>query len=238
MLTRLTRPLAALVTALLIGGCGAARIPSDAADPAATSKESRYQIDQPVTRVVLAGRVGDVTVYAAPGPVTVLERMTYADTEPATSHDLAGGVLTLSELGCPNQPADTRCRVDYTINAPPGTALELGSRSGNLMVAGMAGELIARSTAGKVASRDLTSGSVLANSGAGDIELDFAQPPTQVVAISNAGAVRLAVPKNTGYSIQANTPIGAPRLEVPLDMTSTHRIQAESTGDTVEVTVH
>ncbi|WP_169747872.1 DUF4097 family beta strand repeat-containing protein [Pseudonocardia acaciae] len=200
-------------------------------------EQNAYTVNDPVTQLRLDGRAGSVSVVAADGPISVTEKLRWTDSKPTTSHNVAGNTLTLTNSGCPDQrPVNYRCEVDWEIRAPAGTNLDLTSGAGGIKLAGSAGTVAAKTSAGGVDGKDLTSKSVTAESRAGGVELQFKQAPDLVDASSNAGGVEIQVPSGTGYAVQAESKTGHPEVEVQRDNNSPHKIKAKTKAGSIEVT--
>jgi hypothetical protein len=209
---------------------------SSSSDGNATTDTSSYTIGQPVARIVLTARAGHVKVLAKDGAVAVTERAKYTGNKPVTSHAVNGDTLELKEEGCPNREPNAPCQVAWDITAPAGTVLELDTGAGGIEMQGMSGRIIARGKAGGIEGRELRGKQVIANIGAGGIELAFAQTPDEVTAVVGAGGVEITVPSGDSYDVRAKTGAGGKNIEVPQDPNSSHKIKAESGAGGVDIT--
>jgi Putative adhesin len=198
--------------------------------------QNAYTINDQVTQLHLDGKAGAVSVVAADGPISVTEKLRWTDSKPTTSHNVAGNTLTLTDDGCPEQrPVNGRCEVAWEIRAPAGTNLDLNSKAGGIELTGTAGTVVAKTSAGGVHAKDLTSKSVTAQSRAGGVKLRFAQPPDLIDASTNAGGVQIEVPAGTGYAVDADSDTGDPEIEVQRDNASPHKIKASTNAGSIEI---
>lgn len=199
--------------------------------------QNSYTVSDPVGQLRLDGKAGAVSVVAADGPISVTEKLRWTDSKPTTSHDVAGNTLTLTDSGCAEQRSvNGRCEVDWEIRAPAGTNLDLNSKAGGITLTGTAGTVVAKTSAGGVDAKDLTSKSVTAQSRAGGVELAFAQPPDLIDASTNAGGVEIEVPTGTGYAVDADSNTGHPEIDVQRDNASPHKIKASTNAGSIEIT--
>lgn len=200
-------------------------------------EQNAYTISDPVTQLHLTGKAGSVSVVAGDGPISVTEKLRWTDSKPSTSHNVAGGTLTLTNDGCSQERSvNGRCEVAWEIRAPAGTNLDLTSKAGGIKLTGTAGTVVAKTSAGGVDAKDLTSKSVTAQSRAGGVELRFTQPPDLVDASTNAGGVEIEVPAGTGYAVQADSNTGHPEIDVQQDGNSPHKIKASTNAGSIEIT--
>ena len=64
-----------------------------------TTDELRYQIDQPVTALVIDARAAGVAIATGDGLVTVTEEHRYSSGKPARAYQVQGQTLRLTESG-------------------------------------------------------------------------------------------------------------------------------------------
>src|SRR5215218_10385730 len=92
-----------------------------------TTVELSYQIDQPLTALVIGARAASVSIVVGDGPVTVTEAHRYSSRKPITAHQVEGQTLRLTESGCGDDD-DTRCVVKYTIRMPEALSVDITAR--------------------------------------------------------------------------------------------------------------
>jgi len=240
----LVLPLLGLAAALVTAACGptSQSNTSSSSSPESTSSEgfhteqTTYQITEATSQLQLDARAGRVTVTAADGPISVTEAFTYSDDKPATSHEVSGNTLNLKEDGCQHVRAiNGRCSVDWDIKAPAGTNLTLITNAGGIAVTGAAGPVSAKTSAGGIRGRALTSKNVTAKTNAGGVDLRFNQPPDQLQASSNAGGIDIQVPAGASYAISAKSNTGRPDVEVQQSESSTHKIEAKTNAGGIDI---
>jgi hypothetical protein len=113
-----------------------------------TSEELRYQIDQPVTALVIDARAAGVAITVGDGPVTVMEEHRYSSGKPTTAYQVQGETLRLTESGCSDDNA--RCEVRYTIQMPEAMSVDITAQAGAVQVDGLAGKLTVTTQAGAI----------------------------------------------------------------------------------------
>jgi hypothetical protein len=123
-----------------------------------------------------------------------------------------------------------------TLLVPAGTALDVASDGGSVHLVGVSGTVVAHSSAGSVRGEGLKSASVRATSSAGGVHLDFAAPPSAVVAQSSAGSVSVSVPDDgTTYAVDAHSSAGSTHVGIATDPKSTRTIKATSSAGGVSI---
>lgn len=177
--------------------------------------------DTRITEIVLTGGSSDLLVNTdASATGTRIRRVVDGGTDPGSSYEMSGGVLTLKGDCGPD------CGVDFEITAPAGVGVrgelrsgdvtlsgvgavdlrltsgtvmvergtgpvKLRASSGDLMVIG-GSEVNMETTSGNLQVREAT-GPVTARANSGDIDLDLSSPAS-VTASVNSGEVSVMVP--------------------------------------------
>lgn len=161
------------------------------------------------------------------------------DTIRATSH-------------CPPFPGF--CAVDFAIEVPRGIAVvarsdngdvsagdladaaELSSGNGNVRVANMSGDARLVSSNGDVTATALQGRLVDATSRNGNVSVDLAAAPQQVVAKSANGDVDVAVPDDgEPYALDMSTSNGSRSADIRTDPQSSRRLRVHSANGDVAV---
>ena len=198
-----------------------------------TPDELSYQIDQPLTALVIDARAASVAIAVGDGPVTVTEEHRYSSGKPTTAHQVTGQTLQLSESGCGDD--DARCDVGYTIRMPKALSADITAQAGAVKLDGLAGDVHVTTQAGAVEGLALTSGEVIVKTEAGAASLEFAEAPTLVRTTTSVGAVELRVPGTTAYAVDVKTSAGTSSVGVENDPASTHRIEVHTDVGAVKI---
>jgi len=188
-----------------------------------TTDELSYQIDQPLTALVIGARAASVAIVVGDGPVTVTEEHRYSSGKPSTAHQVEGSTLRLTESGCGDDD-DTRCMVAYTIRLPEAMSVDITAQAGAVKLDGLAGDLRVTTEAGAVEGRGLTSDEVIIKTEAGAATLEFVEAPTLSRITTTLGGVNLRLPGTTAYAVDVRTDVGASSVEVDRDPASAHQI--------------
>jgi Putative adhesin len=126
------------------------------------------------------------------------------------------------------------CAVTYRVKVPAGQTLRIEAGSGDIVVTGMTGRIMASTGSGDVNVGN--SGRVVAlSSGSGDISATFRHAPVALRATAGSGDVTLRVPAG-GYRITASTGSGDRSLDgISDDRGSTHSIYARTGSGDVSI---
>jgi DUF4097 and DUF4098 domain-containing protein YvlB len=145
-----------------------------------------------------------------------------------------------------------RCAVSYVLRVPAKVSVEahtksgdvsvrdlagnlrLSTKSGDVNVADSKGTLWAHTSSGDVTADGVRSGVVDAESTSGNVILAFERPPAQVSARGTSGNVEVAVPRGVAYAVDAKTTSGNHTVMAD-DPTATHKIMARTVSGNVEV---
>jgi hypothetical protein len=196
--------------------------------PAATSAAPRnYTVTSPVTTVAINGGAGTITVSGSSrSTVAVAEMAFYSNSAkpPSASHVVSGGTLTLSYT-C---PAQLTCGVAYDVHVPRGVTIKVSNREGAVTLSSLSGPVQAKTIAGVVTATGISSPAVTLSSAAGNITATFTAVPASVTTSTNAGAIRLTLPRSAAYQVQAHTYVGSTTVTVRQSATSKSVIKASS----------
>jgi DUF4097 and DUF4098 domain-containing protein YvlB len=198
-----------------------------------TTEKVDYQIDEPVTALAIGARAAGVEIKTGNGPVTVTEEYRYSNGKPATTHQVEGATLRLTESGCSDD--DARCEVHYRIRVPAAMSVEITAQAGAVDVDGLAGSMHVSTEAGAVEGRALTSDEVTVRTQAGATSLEFVEAPALIRTTTSMGAVELRVPRTETYAVDVHTGVGGGSVRVDKDPASAHRIEVRSEVGTVSV---
>lgn len=143
------------------------------------------------------------------------------------------------------------CRVDYRIEVPNDTRIqiesnrgdlsaeglrgtaELATRSGDIDVSELGGPLILNAATGSIRG-EVTADDIEARAERGSVTIVAAHPPARLLAVSSTGDVDLRLPPAT-YALDAGTATGRVDSQVLTSLTSTHHIWAHSSSGDVFV---
>ena len=188
-----------------------------------TTDELSYQVDQPLTALVIGARAASVAIVVGDGPVTVTEEHRYSSGKPTTAHQVEDQTLRLTESGCGDDD-DTRCMVAYTIRLPEAMSVDITAQAGAVKLDGLAGDLRVTTEAGAVEGRGLSSDEVIIKTEAGAATLEFVEAPTLSRITTTLGGVNLRLPGTSAYAVDVRTDVGASSVEVDRDPASAHKI--------------
>jgi hypothetical protein len=185
-----------------------------------STRTTRYSIAQHggrLDQLTVQLSSGDITVVEGPaGQVAVTGMLYWTSTKPVIDEYWDKGELNIDQ-GCPTGLFDQNCSVSIRVAVPPGVPLHLTTGSGDVTT---------------VAVR---SSNVQANSGDGDLRLDFAATPTQVNAQTGSGDVTVTVPPGATYVVAADADNGTPTVEVTRDPGAPRSITAQSGNGDVTI---
>lgn len=194
----------------------------------------RYAVGQPVERVAVEG-TGDIEVVATKRSSISVERIStsFID-EPESSWKVVDGVL-LIESHCGDDWAFfAHCSIDYRVEIPVGTPLEIDTAHGDVDVRGAIGDVRVESKHGDIDVRGATV-DVYAESDHGDVEVDLDEPATTLEARSDHGDIDVSVPTGE-YRVEASTDHGDTRVDgIVRDAAAARSILARSGHGDVEV---
>ena len=199
-----------------------------------TTDELSYEIDEPLTALVIGAQAASVAIVVGDGPVAVTEERRSASGKPATAHAVEGQTLRLTESGCQGDE-DPRCGIRYTIRMPKAMSADITAEAGSVKVEGLAGNVRITTQAGAVEGRALTSDEVIVKTEAGATSLEFTQPPALVQTTTSLGAVDLRLPGTTSYAVDVRTEAGASTVDVDRDPASAHRITVRTEVGAVNI---
>ncbi len=141
----------------------------------------------------------------------------------------SSGEITASGVGGPLR-LDTNSG-DVTAIGVTGPA-DLHTGSGEVSLRGGSGEVVLESNSGDVIASDVASENVTAETGSGDVNLDFRVPPQMVDAKAGSGDVRVAVPDAASYDVILDTGSGDEQFGFSPDRDSPRKIFARTgSGD-------
>jgi DUF4097 and DUF4098 domain-containing protein YvlB len=209
-------------------------LPLAACSVGTTTEEVSYSIDQPVTALVVTARAASVAIVVGDGPVTVTEEHRYGRRKPATTHQVEGQTLRLTESGCGDDD-ELRCSVGYRIRLPKSMSADITASAGAVEVDGLSGNLHVATAAGSVEGRGLNSPEVTVETEAGALSLEFTKAPSLVRATTSLGAVELRLPGTTAYAVKASSEVGERSVTVDQDPASRHRIEVSTEVGAVKV---
>jgi DUF4097 and DUF4098 domain-containing protein YvlB len=162
--------------------------------------------------VVVRTDSGQITVRAGQtgGPLVIRRRARWLFGEPELSRRTAGGRLVV-EASCARTVGP--CATDLDVVVPKGVDVTAVSGSGDVRAERLGGRIRLRTDTGDVRADDVRPVSLSAFAVAGDLQLDVRNAPLQIVALTDAGDIEIAVPLNQEYRLDAQYRRGDLRVD-------------------------
>jgi DUF4097 and DUF4098 domain-containing protein YvlB len=195
--------------------------------------EQSYEVSEPVTGLVIDARAGTVSVSTGEGALAVTETYEYRNDKPRTSHQVDGATLKLTETGCADDSFG--CNVQYRIRVPRTTAVTITTNAGAVELDDLGGDIRVTTDAGTVNAKNLAGDQVSVQTHAGAASLHFREPPAEVQATTDLGAISVAVPRGTAYAVDTVTSVGGANISVDRDPASPHKITLRTNVGGIEV---
>lgn len=207
-----------------------------------------------VTGVVVDNGAGDVTIVGVEGSDTVTVRAHISEGLRATGHEIdrRDGMLFVRG-SCPLFGSEW-CAVDYTIEVPAGTYVDVSAVEG-VTVSDQIGGLRAHSSAaavelvrvggdvtvsanqGRIEGEALTATRIDATANQGRLTLDFATSPEHVAAQANQGRIDIVLPDDPDvfYDTDTEANQGTVNAEVRTDPRSGRTITAQANQGSITI---
>jgi hypothetical protein len=206
--------------------------------------------DKVITSLDLRVDSGDVEIRAGEeGQVAIERRFKWTSDKPIFTENWDGTQLNITSK-CPGEQLN--CSLGHTISVPANTVILVQTDAGNVSVTGLLkdihlttvagnvhvgdaqGRLEIKTTDGEMDATNLKSAYVNTETTSGDITLQFASAPLEVMAKVGAGNITIGVPRNKTYAVSAKTTDGQRDVSVQQDSTSPHAIKIQAgAGDVV-----
>lgn len=215
-----------------------------------TVETTHFVIDVPVESVTFDLGAGDVHVEEGDVEFIQVERVMHYTCNPPNVVESVTGTDLLLGVDCDCWS----CAVDYALIVPVGTHLFGGTGSGDIDLAGLAGDVALETGSGDVdasclsgdvslstGSGDvdgscLSAANVVVSTGSGDVDLELVEVPALVVIGTGSGDVDLGVPAGT-YSVDVDTGSGDVDMDgVTLESGAESRIEVSTGSGDVEIT--
>lgn len=162
-----------------------------------------------ITKIILTTDRGAITVDGVPGTrVTVQVERHFVAYGPDVTESVSGGVLSVLS-NCPMM-AFIACSANFTVQAPPGVAIDATAQRGLLTVDGMTGTVYSNAESGDLLLTGPTA-SVTGYTLDGQLVAQFTAPPRYVHLRSETGNVTVTLPPGA-YDIDANSGIGTAKV--------------------------
>lgn len=204
-------------------------------------------IDESVRTVEVAIDSGDVRIdVAGQGEKTELhKKLTKSLRSPDEKIEQDGDTLRITTT-CGEGMG--KCGSDYSLTVPAGTRVEVGTRLGDVSVAGVRASveartrigdvrvehvigdrIVASSKTGAVTLRDVDFDSAEARSETGAVRVEDIEPFKRLEAVSKLGDVELHLPSAAGpFAVDALTEIGDRKVDVEVDTSSSTVVEART----------
>ncbi|MBO3751297.1 DUF4097 family beta strand repeat protein [Streptosporangiaceae bacterium NEAU-GS5] len=176
-----------------------------------------YDVSDGVTLLDTQSGAGDVKVVESDrSGVHVTEKLNWSGDRPENGHRVSGGTLFL-KYDCGN------CSIDYTVEVPKGMNIKVGTGAGDVRLESLTGPLKINTGSGDVTSSSLEAKQVVAETGAGDVKLNFAAAPDSVTVDTGVGDATVSVPSGE-YNVSTHTGAGDEEVGVTRNPASPHVI--------------
>ncbi len=218
--------------------------------PVSTGTEQQaYQ--QLATRVEIDIENGDVRVVGGASQVSLERRLEYAARRPTFTETWRGDTLVIRaqcELSAFERAQGERCGVGYVLRVPAAVTVEANVGMGKIRIDDVDGELRlssdschveirnargrvrVQSKSGTITATGLGGTEAIAQTGVGDVSLDFVTTPLLVRAITDFGTIDVALPRGDigamAYLVRAETTVGRRYVDVLSDPASLHQVFA------------
>jgi hypothetical protein len=107
--------------------------------------------------------------------------------------------------------------------------------SGTIRVAGQALTTSLQTDSGTITAENLKVSSLTARSDSGSIRATCTEPPDQVTAVTDSGAVQLALPGDRKYAVDTHTDAGAETIDVDRDSTSPLQVKVTTDSGGIRI---
>lgn len=142
----------------------------------------QYRVNAPVSSLVVNDPTGSVQVTGGTGSgVSVTAVISYADSAPSISRQLAGGALTVGYSSCGD------CGVGFVIAVPRGITVTVREGTGHVGLAGIAGDANVQVGTGSITGTDVSGAVDQFRAGTGGISVRFSAPPARLTAKPRPG---------------------------------------------------
>ncbi|MFE2107295.1 DUF4097 family beta strand repeat-containing protein [Kitasatospora sp. NPDC059463] len=235
-------------TAVIVAGAALAGCSGLASTQTETQQVS---FDHQIERIEFHLDSGGITLTPGDqGRVGIDRKLTWTEDRPSFTEEWQGNVLKITST-CDGR----HCSADYTVRVPAAVAVkafteagtinaqaiqgdqELQTGAGDIKVSDAAGRLSATTKAGNITAGGLSSGVASADTQSGNLNLGFAKAPSQVTARSQAGNVKVTVPRDgQQYKVEADTKAGRKDVDVAQAPAGPGTITVHS--DAGDVSVH
>lgn len=207
----------------------------------------RYDVPAAAGRVSVAVDSGDVQVRQVSGDRASLAGTGYyALIRPTVTRGYSGGTAS---FGYSCRIPYGNCGLNAVVNIPAGVAVSLSTDGGNATADGTtgqvslstgggdatvghaAGDLTLDTSGGDATAEGISSATVTADTGGGNIEIVFTEAPRDVRVSTDGGNVTIVVPAGTThYDVTESTDGGDYHPSVLINSTSPDRITASTGG--------
>jgi DUF4097 and DUF4098 domain-containing protein YvlB len=172
--------------------------------------------------------------------------------EPTVGNRLDGGLLSVTSscpftvgIGCTGHirlvvPNDVEVRVhasdgSLTLRNLDGS-VDVDMSDGSVRASDLSGQITLQTSDGSVVATDLRSDEVEAVTSDGRVELFFDVAPSAVTGHTSDGSIEVVVPQDgTAYDVNATTSDGDRDVSVPIDSSSSHRMELSTSDGSIRV---
>lgn len=217
--------------ALLLSACGVGNL----VGPDNEDKND-YSVTESVTALTVDSGSGDITVIESDrSGIAVSETLRWRgddDAKPRSTHEVAGGRLTLT-YECPGGLV-RNCGIDYRVEIPRGLGVKVESGSGEVVLRDLSGDVEVSNGSGGIDGNGLTGKRLVGETGSGDVEVRFGSAPDNVEIETGSGNGVVWLPDGE-YHVRADSGSGEERVEVKQDGGSPRKIVVSTGSGDIKV---
>lgn len=204
--------------------------------------EQQLRVDTPVT-LVIANEVGRVTVRGGDVDAIVIRADVKARAGSATAANRlleqvdfqasSSGNRAEIRVDLPSSMVNASTSVDLHVTVPQRTSVDLRSNVGEVQVSGIEGTMQVRTEVGEVTIWDVAlSGPSEAQASVGEVNFQGTLPPAGEVRLSaQVGEVRVTLPRESEFRLDASTGIG----DIDCDFALVDRVEDDNRGPASEL---
>jgi hypothetical protein len=188
-----------------------------------------------VSTVIFQGVPGELSVVgASTTQVSLTGRLRWSVSAPVASDRFEdGGQTLLLSYQC---AAGSTCTEDFQLTVPYGEIVALNQSSAQLTLTGLTGEVSVKSSNVQVIATGLRTTVLAASITSGTLTASFQVAPALVAVTLASAQCTLQLPVSTDYQVSQQVSDGSVTVDVPRTTTAAHRITAQVTAGTLELT--
>jgi len=183
-----------------------------------------------IDKVVIQAESSDFLIRGSGrSDVLVSRELKWHADRPRSVESVAAGVLTITPIDCEGLGT---CEIDYTIDVPADTEVEVQVNSGDIETLGLTLLQTLRSSSGDIEARN-SSGELDVTSNSGDIKV-LADEPGRISASASSGDIEILLPQGE-YDVTAGAGSGDVTLDVLRDSEARYRVSASTNSGDITI---